>query len=231
MSLIPTFGLQINAGYLDLLKYSKSNINILAEHLQIPLYHDHKKTCLEISRKLINQHNIDPNGPQCNKFLDSMENINLDNIHKRLQIEFSKFKDTVYIMTPSDLEKLFNRYDDLCFKGQIKDYFNQHNFTITFKTTGEPTFTTEGLCGPKTCHYVMTILTDPFKNIFKPTNVAGHICNNQLQCLMRVIEHELVHLLVFIFCGDPFMTDQHGDLFITLSQQLFNHTDIHHYIF
>ena len=120
------------------------------------------------------------------------------------------------------LIKVFSEYTDISNKGK---------FTLKFKTSGEDTFTTEGICTHKVCDYVVTIPIAYFKGVNGITNVAGHMCKDQLECLLRVIEHELVHLIIFMFCGDPFITDQHGELFMNMVGDLFGHTDFRHYIF
>ena len=134
-------------------------------------------------------------------------------------------------MTSKDLHNVFTQYDKLCFDGDIEKYVSEANFTLKFRTSGEDTFTTEGICIQKICDYIVTIPIKYFRNVNGITNVAGHLCKDQLECLLRVIEHELAHLIIFMFCGDQFITDQHGELFMNIVKDLFGHTDFRHYIF
>ena len=151
---------------------------------------------------------------------------------KRVKI-YDKFiakKDAFYLMKSNDIKDIFSEYDRVFFDGGLAKYINGSDFTLIFKTSGEPTFTTEGFCFRKKCEYTMTIPVSFFKNVKGLTNVAGQMCKDQLECLQRVIEHEICHLIVFMFCGDPLETEQHGKLFMEIVSDLFSHTDPNHYL-
>lgn len=152
---------------------------------------------------------------------------------KRGQIynKFDKFANTVTEMTSDDLMKLFKEYDKVFYNSDISNYINESNYTFTFKNDGDNTFTTEGTCSNKICDYTITIPVKKFKNAKEITIVAGHQCKDQLECLQRVMEHEISHLIIFMFCGDFNVSDQHGKLFMNMVNNHFGHTDHRHWIF
>ena len=155
---------------------------------------------------------------------------------KRLQIYDNwkeKWQNSVEKMTKSDVEKLFDEYDKVFFEGDIRAYISNSDTKLSFENDGTGTFSTEGLCFKDTCNYVITIPVKYFANIKQgsKTNVAGHQCFDQLECVQRVIEHELCHLIIFMFCSDFLVAEQHGELFMDTVRDLFGHTDYHHYIF
>lgn len=163
---------------------------------------------------------------------------NIDNMRKKIYDHFKDWKDSVSEMNSKNLRLLFDKYDELWFNNDLNKYMKTNHIKFNFYTTspkGE-TFSTEGICyGPEAnqCEYKMTIPLEHFKKIngTRLINVAGHLCKDQLECLMRVIEHEMCHLIIFMYCGDIVLADQHSKMFTDMSKRLFNHTDFHHYIF
>ena len=231
-----SFSEQVQAAFKDLETYPDHKVKLLAKHMKL---HDcnnrHKKElCLEIARKLIYSNSRElpfTDKRKCSRYTKKLSEKELTSIRNKVYRKFVSFKDSVYTMSSKDLHDVFSLYDKLCFDGDIESYVRDANFTLKFRTSGEDTFTTEGICTQKICDYIVTIPTHYFKNVNGITNVAGHLCKDQLECLLRVMEHELVHLIIFMFCGDPFITDQHGTLFMNIVKDLFGHTDFRHYIF
>lgn len=168
---------------------------------------------------------------KCQDYNKKISASNITKYRKIIYDKFSKFKNSVSNVSSRDLQKMFELYDHCFFQSSISEFIEQSHFVLQFKTTGEPTFTTEGTCTSKKCKYVVTIPTHHFNKVNGITNVAGHLCKDQLECLQRVLEHEIVHLIVFIFCNDTFMTDHHGTLFMKIAKNVFAHTDHRHYIF
>lgn len=229
-----TFEEQVQATINDLMTYPEADIKLMAKQMRIVNHQNASDLCREIATKLIYIHsgNVPKSDlAKCNRYSKKISDKEIADIRDQLHSEFSQFKDAVTDMTTEDLYKIFKRYDELCFNGDIMRYIYTSDYNLEFKLSGEHTFTTEGICGLKTCNYVITIPTEFFRNVGKITIVAGHPCKDQLDCLLRVVEHELTHLLIFMFCGDNFITDQHGELFMNMVADLFGHTDHRHYIF
>jgi len=145
--------------------------------------------------------------------------------------KFNKFANTVTEMTPNDLMELFKEYDNVFYNSDIMQFIKESNYSLKFKNDGNGTFTTEGTCSGKICDYTITIPVKKFKNAKEITIVAGQECKDQLECLLRVMEHELSHLIIFMFCGDFNVSDQHGKLFMNMVNDHFGHTDHRHWIF
>ena len=213
----------------DLQEMDSSDLKILAKYLRLE-----KVDIPEMAKKIVYMHTDGipwSDRDKCIRYTRKLSNGELKKIRTQIYNHFKQYKDSVYIMTPKDLQSVFQMYDKLCFDNDLGKFMNEKEYTLEFKTSGEPTFTTEGICDFKKCNYTITIPTQPFSTINGTTNVAGHLCKDQLECLQRVIEHELVHLIIFVFCGDGFIADQHGELFMRMVGDLFNHTDHRHYIF
>lgn len=215
----------------DLSQYPKESIVSLAKMLGIDTngtgrYHVDKALLEEIAMKLLYINN-----QGCSSVLKRFDaGLTRQEIsQKRQQIydAFNQFSNTVIDMTPDDLYKLVLMYDKVFFQGQIK----QSAKNLKLKSNGDEGFMTESFCFKNTCNYIITIPVEKFAGINGITMVAGHECKDQLECLLRVIEHEIVHLLIFMNCQNYFMTSQHNKLFMDTAKKLFAHTDHRHYIF
>ena len=221
--------------YQDLKKYPQDKITNLAKYMKLSSKNiTIDDLCFELAKKLayVNTDRLpDDQDPKCKRYNKKFTQKEIAKIRSEIYNKFIRFKNSVSSMTSKELHDLFIMYDKLCFNGEIYDYIKQKKFSLTFKTSGEDTFTTEGICTFQICEYIITIPIHYFDKVNGITNVAGHMCNDQLECLLRVMEHELVHLIIFIFCGDIFVADQHGPLFMNMVRNLFHHTDHRHYIF
>lgn len=240
---LKTFDEKVAASIADLQTYPIQNVRLLAKQMGIQGcdVKDDEQICRIVAQKLIYIHsNTIPFVDQgmCSKYTKKLSNSKLKKVRSKIYKKFNGFKDSVSSMTSDDLHKMFQMYDDLCFDNSIQDYITDKEFTLKFALSGEDTFTTEGVCTAKRsdtkamkCDYVITIPIHFFDLVKGKTLIAGQECNDQLECLQRVMEHELVHLIIFMFCGDEFITNQHGDLFMSTVHDLFRHTDYKHYIF
>jgi hypothetical protein len=215
----------MNVVYKQVNKYSDKDIELLGQSMGI---NSNNKELIkrEVSKKIMDETN-----DKCYYFKKKLSSDCLKNIRSKIYNEHIKFKNSVTKMTSYDLYKIFKSYDNHCFNGDIQQFLKQNNYSLKFKTNGQETFTTEGYCIFNSCNYVITIPVDKFKYVNGITNVAGDNCKDQLECLQRVIEHEIIHLIIFIFCRNIKVSDQHGSLFMSFVQDIFHHTDHRHYIF
>lgn len=221
---------QIKSSIQDLKKMDKTDLEILSKYLRLNGNIDYEK----MAKKIVYMHTDGipwKDRDKCIRYSKKLKPKELERIRQKIYNHFSHFKNSVYKMSSTDLKNIFQMYDSECFDNDISNFMTDKDFTLKFKTSGEATFTTEGICNLLKCDYTITIPTAPFERVNGVTNVAGHLCKDQLECLQRVIEHELVHLIIFIFCQDGFIADQHGPLFMRIVKDLFNHTDHRHYIF
>lgn len=221
----------------DLMTYPEDKIQDLAIRLDIPSA-DKETLTKQIARKIIVS-NATPDmllkntDTKCRVYL---KRLNEDNIKKKtdkIYNSFKKFRNDVTKMTIKDLKKMFKMYDEIFFNNDLSDYIESQNYKLTFKTDGEPTFTTESICAVNTdkriCSYIITIPLEKFRP--GSAIVGGKMCKDQLYSLQRAFEHELTHLIVFMFCGDEKISEQHGRLFMNMVSGLFGQTDYRHYIF
>ena len=215
----------------DLLNYSDEEINRLAESLEIE---NSKNRIKKIAEKIILT-NAPPDmflsvkGDKCKTYLNRFDSKDIKEKSGKIYDSFKEFKDNVSTMTTEDLNKMFKMYDKIFFDNELNDYLNEKEYVLKFKTNGEPTFTTESICSSQSCAYVITFPLEKFKK--KSAIVAGKFCKDQLECLQRTMEHEIVHLIIFLFCRDENISDQHGRLYMNMVSGLFGHKDYRHFIF
>lgn len=53
--------------------------------------------------------------------------------------------------------------------------------------------------------------------------IGGIKCYNKIQCLMNIFEHELIHVIIYIFCPSKEVGDGHGEVFQTILKNIFGH--------
>jgi hypothetical protein len=209
----------------ELNKYKKDDILLLADKFKIYI---NEQVIINIAKYIYDN---DTEYNKCYKLKKKLTKDCLNKVRYKIYNDNIKFKDNVSKMNNTDLYKIFKSYDKQCFNGDIEKYLNKKKYSLKFKTGNNDTFSTEGFCIFKNCYYVISIPVDKFKSVNGLTNVAGDYCKDQLECLQRVLEHEIVHLIIFLFCGDLNVADQHGRLFMSFVGDIFHHTDHRHYIF
>jgi hypothetical protein len=148
---------------------------------------------------------------------------------KRIRTKFIKFKDSASTVGDDDLRHLFEAYDTEWFQGKIGKYFKRKEYTLDFITGSGDGFGIVGTCAGR-CKYTITIPTRMFTSATQGTVVAGLSCSDSLDCLMRVLEHEMVHLIIFTFCENEYLSEQHSPLFTATTKKLFGHVNHTHQI-
>ena len=137
----------------------------------------------------------------------------------------------------SDLELLFELYDEKVFDGAVKKHLIQSGHPLTFrlsgkmtraggKTTREETFDGRRLL---TRNYEIaistTLLFQTFRNDPQPVIVTGIHCQDRLQALQRIMEHEIIHLVEMIAW---YHSDCYRKRFKSISRRLFGHSESTH---
>jgi len=78
------------------------------------------------------------------------------------------------------------------------------------------------------CHYTIRIAKPIIDNLFKKGEkllwANGLTCHDMISCMQLVVEHELVHLLLFMIRK----SDNHGPNFMCMVNKLFGHTEAKH---
>lgn len=73
------------------------------------------------------------------------------------------------------------------------------------------------------------IITNLFKNNEKILKINGLKCKNRLECYINLFEHEIIHLLMIIYCFEKSKEyGGHNKTFVNIVYNLFGHTDYKH---
>ena len=138
-------------------------------------------------------------------------------------------------ITPEDIQRLFNSYDELYFDDVLKRTLG--DTPLKFRVSSRMT-----RAGGKTGSWrksrntpierfeiviSSTLLLQTFNDdqTDRPIHVTGLECHNRLDALMRVMEHELIHLSELLGWDSSSCTQ---DRFQTFAWQTFGHTDHQH---
>jgi hypothetical protein len=143
-------------------------------------------------------------------------------------------------LTPKMLEHLFKLYDRYFFNRKISKLIDGDKrcslkFIVNKK---DKKTTTAGIAemewDNRSCNMVMKFPQSLYLKIFnKDINeryrVNGVMCSDRLQCLQYVFEHELTHLLMYMYeWYNKVEIPVHGDEYKSLVKKLFGHTKIKH---
>lgn len=136
-----------------------------------------------------------------------------------------------------DLRLLFDEYDREFFGGLVQQSINAYpRTTLTFRLA--PRMTSSG--GKTSLYYVLGagradakfeivisthLLFSNFKNGDGPVLINGIECNNRLDALMHIYEHELTHLVEILVEG---RSSCRAKRFMVIAHRLFGHTDTLH---
>jgi hypothetical protein len=133
---------------------------------------------------------------------------------------------------PEDLRRLFQLYDEQFFSGQCGRRLGQHgiSFRISPRMTSAGGKTTRFRTRNGIEHYEITVAsTLLFKtftdNDHRPVTVTGIECQDRLQALQRVFEHELVHLVEMMLWKD---SNCRATRFQSLATRFFTHREHTH---
>jgi hypothetical protein len=146
-------------------------------------------------------------------------------------------------LTATQLEKTYMILDKVYFNGKIGEYlYDNCNMALNFKTSGRLK-STAGMCkykykykGGKIKYYYTIEISSPivysmFNKGEKSLKINGLSCKNRLECYINLFEHELTHLIIFLFC--PEMGEGmggHTRVFRDIVHNLFGHTEYKHYL-
>ncbi len=128
---------------------------------------------------------------------------------------------------PEDARVLFGLYDEYFFCNFIRNCCQP---AVSFRLSGRMTRTAGKLTHcPGTKQYTISLssvlLLHAFRDGHTPVVVNGIGCDDRLEATMRVLEHEIVHLLEFVLFGSSSCARPR---FGELSGNLFGHTDVTH---
>lgn len=127
----------------------------------------------------------------------------------------------------ADLKHLFQLYDHHFFNNYFtKNCGDRINFRLSERMTQS---------GGKTSYWKQTktfeiclsttLIFQTFKDVFREIQVNGIVCRDRLETVMRILEHEIIHLMELVACGKSSCSKPQ---FQQLSGSIFNHSGVTH---
>ena len=144
--------------------------------------------------------------------------------------------DNFQVTSGTDLQRMAELYDEKFFDGHSLAVARSHG--IEFRWSKRMTSN-----GGKTVRYVQagrngtahssryeivlsaTLLFQTFGDLQRPVRVTGLLCNNRLQAMQRILEHEMIHLIEMLVWDDSCCS---APRFQTIAGRLFGHTEHKH---
>ena len=129
-------------------------------------------------------------------------------------------------MHPNDLEFLFRRYDEWFFANECRRTLNERplDFRLAPRLTkaGGKTIRRRTSAGQESFEIAIAIriLFDNFGSDDRQANVCGLACQNRLEAVQRILEHEIIHL-VELLCWKR--SDCRGPRFQDIARRFFLH--------
>lgn len=137
-----------------------------------------------------------------------------------------------------DVRLLYRLYDRIFFDGRLQTLVMERCGTpVSLRASGKMTssggMTTQRRVrrpgGPTQTRYQIAIasrlLFNSFHNPGQPVRVSGQPCVDRLDAMMRIMEHELVHLLEMVIFGSSSCSQTR---FMTIASRLFGHCHPRH---
>ncbi len=124
-----------------------------------------------------------------------------------------------------DLKLMFSLYDKEFFDGSLGGRYNLSFRLSTRLTRSAGNSKHRRRSNEYIISLSLPILFQTFHDIHRDVIVNGIRCENRLEAAMRVFEHELIHVIEWIFFGD---SSHNRSRFKVLSNNIFGHTDINH---
>lgn len=126
-----------------------------------------------------------------------------------------------------DLANLFELYDLYFFN---RFFHNNYKEKISFRLSRRMTRAAGRIAytkhdGTYTISLSTTLISQTFHDVKRKVTVNGIVCHDRLEATMRVLEHEIIHLLEWVLFGE---TSCSKPRFRSLSRNIFGHTDVTH---
>ena len=124
-----------------------------------------------------------------------------------------------------DIDYLFKLYDNLYFDGELSK-----NFNIIIRCSNKLTRSAGMVNFSKRrseakISLSLALIFKSYQNNAQGFLVNGIFCNNPVEALMRVLEHEIVHLIEYVLYGKSNCNDPQ---FFKIAFDLFGHTENKH---
>lgn len=138
--------------------------------------------------------------------------------------------------TAADLQRMAEMYDAMFFESQLLPIAREHSMSFRWSSRmtsagGKTIRSVHRARGQRTSRVSYeialsaTLLFQTFGDLDRPIRVAGHVCDNRLQAMQRILEHELIHLAEMLVWDD---SNCSADRFHSIAHRLFGHTEHKH---
>ncbi|NQS97880.1 MAG: hypothetical protein HQ591_05455 [candidate division Zixibacteria bacterium] len=149
-------------------------------------------------------------------------------IYRRTVNEIENFKDgNITRICPNDLKLLFDLYDSHFFDGFFSgNYGGKICFNLSRRMTrsaGKVEHVKPS--GIFVITLSSTLIFQTFHEVKREVVVNGIVCYDRLEAVMRVLEHEIIHLMELLLFGSSSCAKSR---FRAMSRNVFNHTDVTH---
>jgi len=138
------------------------------------------------------------------------------------------------IVHGDDLASLFDSYDKLFFERACRQRLDELSASIAFRVSRRMTraagrTTRTGSPGREPVAFEIsvssTLLFRTFAGVQRPITVAGITCNDRLEAMQHIVEHELIHLIEFLVWGESSCA---GGRFQDIARRFFGHRGVMH---
>ncbi|MCD4784238.1 MAG: hypothetical protein K8T10_10505 [Candidatus Eremiobacteraeota bacterium] len=128
-----------------------------------------------------------------------------------------------------DVAGMFWLYDEIFFNNFFKNNFeNKIGFRLSNRMTRIGGKTTMRMARGKISYEICLsseLLFQTFDDVKRKVEVNGIVCFNRLEAAMRIMEHEIIHLLEMVLFGDSSCS---APRFKGIVKNIFGHTDVTH---
>lgn len=137
-------------------------------------------------------------------------------------------------VSAADVQRMIAMYDERFFDGQILPAASAEGlkFSLSSRMTSAAgklvTSYPDGTAKGRREFELMlssTLLFQTFEDVHRPVEVTGRRCENRLQAMQRVAEHEFVHLIEMLIWNDGNCSEAR---FQSIAKRYFGHTDYQH---
>ena len=193
---------------------------------------DFKNLCTDLSLTKKSQSYIYDHRSLIKKKIVTMigKDITIDNFEKLINIKV--------------LTEMLNLYDKYFFNNLLQKYIEEHQCTLNICYNNRCS-KTGGMCRLRLKCITVELSSKVFHEAFTSDGIKSSgniICDDILECMQLIFEHELIHAVLFCFCLEmesaanfrvPGIWEGktgkgHNKLFMSILNNLFGHTDYLH---
>lgn len=149
-------------------------------------------------------------------------------IYRQILSESDNFESGNYtVISSSDLKRLFELYDQYFFDSYFqREFSGKISFRLSKRMTKSGGKVERSRSdGSYRISLSSFLIFRSFSDDCREIKVNGVVCRDRLEATMRILEHEIVHLLEMTFYGESSCKKRR---FKEISNRIFGHTDVTH---